>query len=95
MTVINEEKWKALEQNAELKAALETANSPEKAYEILKRYGADVSLEEVREMIQEEGVLSENDLDDVAGGVGWRRVVGCRIVILFNPFRVKMVPIYG
>lgn len=95
MATINEEKWKALEQNAELKAALETADSPEKAYEILMRYGADVTLEEVREMIQKEGELSENDLDDVAGGAAWRRVVGFKIVILFNPFRVVMVPVYG
>lgn len=59
------------------------------------RYGADVTLEEVQEMSQKEGELSENDLDDVAGGGAWRRIVGFKIVILFNPFRVVMVPVFG
>lgn len=87
--------WEALEQNEELKAALSVAGSVEEAYEILVRYNADVTLEEVKEMIQvEQGELTEGDLDNVAGGV-WRRIIGYKIVILFNPFRVKLVPIYA
>ena len=89
-----EEKWKELEQNAELKAAMEEADSPEKVYEVLKQYDADVTLEEVKKMTQEaEGELSAEDLDNVAGGIRIRRIRYI-VRVYFNPFRIRLVAYY-
>lgn len=73
---INDALYEALK-NGEVLAKLSVAKSPEECYEAVKAAGVKISMEEfqgsmeiIKAYLQEndEGVLSEDDLDQVAGG---------------------------
>ncbi len=80
---MNQEKLASLMENEQFTAEMEKAESAEQFQEVLARYGVELSLEEIqREMKQaeeaaenSEGELSEDALEDVAGGV--RGIGGC------------------
>ena len=95
----NYEDLAALENNASFEQDLKTASTPEEAQDVLKRYGVDMSLQEVRGLISEPvGELSDSDLESVAGGAA-RRIVGWRIIWKrIPPLKIPrpvLVPIYG
>lgn len=63
------DKLQNLENNQEFQQALENAANPQEVQKVLAAYNVELSEAEVQEMIQqEEGTLSETDLDDVSGG---------------------------
>ena len=74
---MNNEQLAALMENEQFTAEMEKAESAEQFQEVFARYGVDLSLEEIRkEMKQAEeaaenadGELSEDALEDVAGGI--------------------------
>lgn len=77
----------ALLQHEEILAKMSEAKSPEECYEIVKDK-VTVSYEEFVEMMTignsymeeaQEGLLSEEDLDAVAGGKNSEMIVGCTI----------------
>lgn len=85
ITLENQEKLQALESNGEFQKSLENAETPDDVQRIMAQYGVEMSVEEIRQMIQEpEGELQETDLEDVSGGCG----PGCR-----RGFRIKWVRI--
>ena len=66
-----------LMQNAEAVKAFEGCKSPEEGYEVVKKYLPDISMEEFQGSMQvmaayleeqTDGLLSDEDLDEVAGG---------------------------
>ena len=68
-----------LMQNAEAVKAFEGCKSPEEGYEVVKKYLPDISMEEFQGSMQvmaayleeqTDGLLSDEDLDEVAGGKG-------------------------
>lgn len=73
---INDALYEALKKEGVL-AKLSQAKSPEECYEVVKAAGVELSLTDFQENMEimksyleesEEGVLSEDDLDQVAGG---------------------------
>lgn len=59
-----------LENNAEFMEAMETVVNMEQLQQLLQAHGVELSPEELRNLMAEEmqGELSEEDLDNVAGG---------------------------
>lgn len=76
------EKWIPVFENLELAKKI-LPMQPEEAQKVLAENGFDFTIDEILEagkVLYEmqnapEGELSENDLDAVAGGVGWLEVV--------------------
>ena len=68
-----EEFFKSLkETNPEAVAALNAAKTEEEVLEILRKNGLEVaSLDELKEKIAAEGGISADDLESVAGGIGF------------------------
>ena len=52
----------------QLMTDLRNAMDETEVAEVLKRYGLELSVEEMLALVPAEGELSEDDLDDVAGG---------------------------
>ena len=79
----NAAKIQALEQSGTFEQELAKVNTPEEMQALFASYGIEMTLEEVRAMVAEavkmneaqDGELSEEALDNVAGGV-WYVVVG-------------------
>lgn len=77
-------KLAAIAENEALKAELESLESVEELYETLKKHVPNLTEEEFRNLTKtEEGELSEDDLDNVAGGAVRR---GPRIIIKTVPY---------
>lgn len=69
IAIEKQEKLAALENNAAFHQAIANALSPDEVQKILAQFGAELSAQEVSELIQTpEGELSDTELDAVAGG---------------------------
>ncbi|MBQ3009652.1 MAG: hypothetical protein IJD81_00525 [Oscillospiraceae bacterium] len=89
---MNLEKLEALQQNEAVKKEIESAESIEALKEILVRNGIEATEAELAALVETpEGELSEDTLDNVAGGC-W----GGRIVVVFVPYPpfivIKRIP---
>lgn len=62
-----------LSENEEFSKKFEKAETPEAALAILAEYGVETTEEELRELVakKNEGELTADELEDVAGGVNW------------------------
>lgn len=73
----NYEKFAQLQNSEAFVAALNTIETPEELQKLLQAHGVEMAMEEIEEIAKaacgSTAELSENDLDNVAGGgvVGW------------------------
>lgn len=84
-----------LVKNEEFNERLANVETPEDVQDLLARYGAELSMEEIKGMIQEpEGELLESDLEDVSGGVSmWHGIRGFKfdVIICGRPPRPRPI----
>ena len=104
-----DKRWGEILEKDEMVQGMAEINDPEKFQEFLKAHGYDFTIEEIRafgeelaEQYSEEagGELTDNDLEDVAGGASfWRptvnMVLGCAGIISNSVLRCKTTGIKG
>ena len=82
------EKLEALLDDAAVQQELESVDSVEAMHEVLKKHGVELTEEEIQQIVamaQNQGELSDTDLDDVAGGMAIITSDGQKIY--YNPFK--------